>query len=284
MRLQHKGLPVDRRNGRNVADEIEIELVVERRVEHVGQGDHEQRVAVRRCMHDGFGRDVAACPGPVVDDERLAESIRQLLTQQPRDDVGRAAGRKTDENAHRPRRIGLRPSDARDSRQRGSTRGQMQEFAAGKFHGLPLCNVGDATLYSALILAARITFAHLAVSDLMTTANSSGELRDTSRPSCAIRSRTSACTAICTMSACTLLTTAAGVPAGANSPNQEVASKSGKPDSASVGSSEMNGERLSDVTARPRSLPSRTSGRIAPMFISVMVTRPLITSVRTAPR
>jgi ABC-type uncharacterized transport system substrate-binding protein len=27
MRLQHKGLPVDRRNGRNVADEIEIELV-----------------------------------------------------------------------------------------------------------------------------------------------------------------------------------------------------------------------------------------------------------------
>jgi len=88
--------------------------------------------------------------------------------------------------------------------------------------------------HSGLILAARITFAHLAVSDLMTTANSSGELRDASRPSCAIRSRTSACTAICTMSACTLLTTAAGVPAGANSPNQEMASKSGKPDSASV--------------------------------------------------
>src|SRR5262245_26369006 len=130
----------------------------------------------------------------------------------------------------------------------------MQDLpTVGKFHGLPLCNVGDAALYSALILAARITFAHLAVSDLMTTANSSGELRDTSRPSCAIRSRTSACSAICTMSACTLLTTAAGVPTGPNSPNQEMASKSGKPDSASVGSSEMIGERLSDVTARPRS-------------------------------
>jgi hypothetical protein len=51
----------------------------------------------------------------------------------------------------------------------------------------------------------------------------------------------SACSAICTMSACTLLTTAAGVPTGANSPNQEMASKSGKPDSASVGSSEMIG-------------------------------------------
>src|SRR6516165_566268 len=44
--------------------------------------------------------------------------------------------------------------------------------------------------HSGLMLAARITFAHLAVSDLMTTANSSGELRDASRPSCAIRSRT----------------------------------------------------------------------------------------------
>src|SRR5215472_9878144 len=42
--------------------------------------------------------------------------------------------------------------------------------------------------HSGLILAARITFAHLAVSDLMTTANSSGELTDASRPSCAIRS------------------------------------------------------------------------------------------------
>ena len=82
----------DARDRHDVADEIEIELVVERRVEHVGQGGHEQRVAVRRSMHDGFGRDVAACPGPVVDDERLAESIRQLLTQQPRDDGVRAAG------------------------------------------------------------------------------------------------------------------------------------------------------------------------------------------------
>src|SRR6516165_8595134 len=125
-------------------------------------------------------------------------------------------------DAHRPRGIRLCPSETRHSRKRGRARGQMQELSTGKFHGLPLCNVGDATLYSALILAARITFAHLAVSDLMTTANSSGELRDTSRPSCAILSRTSACTAICTMSACTLLTTAAGVPAGANSPNQEM--------------------------------------------------------------
>src|SRR5262245_17464444 len=247
--------------------------------------DQEKRVTVRGRTHDCLNANIGATTRPILNDECLPQTVRKPLAHQARDDVERTARRHRYDDVHRPCRIGLRPRNPRHGRQCGSTCGQMQKLSAvGKFHGLPLCNVGDATLYSALILTARITFAHLAVSDLMTTANSSGELRDTSRPSCAIRSRTSACSAICTMSACTLLTTAAGVPAGANSPNQEMASKSGKPDSASVGSSEMIGERLSDVTARPRSLPSRTSGRIAPMFISVMVTRPLITSVRTAPR
>ena len=51
---------------------------------------------------------------------------------------GRAAGRKTDDHAHRPRRIGLRPRDARHSRQRGSARGQMQKLSTvGKFHCEP---------------------------------------------------------------------------------------------------------------------------------------------------
>ena len=51
-----------------------------------------------------------------------------------------------------------------------------------------------------------------------------------------------------------------------------------------VGSSGMFGERVRAVMASPRSLPSRTVGRIAPAFWNVMVTRPPITSVKTAPR
>jgi hypothetical protein len=43
---------------------------------------------------------------------------------------------QTDLLAHRPRRIGLRPSNARDGRQRGSARCQMQKISAGKFHGV----------------------------------------------------------------------------------------------------------------------------------------------------
>ena len=50
-------------------------------------------------------------------------------------------GGKADDDAHRPRRIGLRPRDARHGRQRGSARGQMQKLSAGKFHGAPLLSI-----------------------------------------------------------------------------------------------------------------------------------------------
>ena len=50
--------------------------------------------------------------------------------------------RKADDDAHRPRRIGLRPCDTRDGRERGSARCQMQKLPAGKFHGVLLCCQG----------------------------------------------------------------------------------------------------------------------------------------------
>ena len=43
------------RDWRNVADEIEIELFVKRRVYRVRQADKQERIAVGRCPHDGFG-------------------------------------------------------------------------------------------------------------------------------------------------------------------------------------------------------------------------------------
>ena len=95
--------------------------------------DQQQRVAVRRRAHDRLGADIAAGARPVLDDEWLAEPLRQPLADQARDDVGAAAGGKADDDAHRPRRIGLRPRDARDGRQRGSARCQMQKSTAGKF-------------------------------------------------------------------------------------------------------------------------------------------------------
>jgi hypothetical protein len=74
-----------------------------------------------------------SCP-PVLDDKLLAKSLREPLTDQASDDVDAAAGWNADDNAHRPRWIGLRPSKARDSRERGSGRSHMQKLPAGKFH------------------------------------------------------------------------------------------------------------------------------------------------------
>src|SRR5262245_65141226 len=78
------------------------------------------RTAVDRYRPD----DLACAPG---------EQTRTLK-------IEHAARRERHDDAHRPRRIGLRPSDARYGRQRGSG-GQMQEFAEGKFHlNLPLAS------------------------------------------------------------------------------------------------------------------------------------------------
>src|SRR5262249_36350913 len=115
------------------------------------------------------------------------------------------------------RRLSERPGGKVPARARGLCE---HPIAAVECPDLTLSEFG--LTYSALILAARITFAHLAVSVLMTTANSSGELTDASRPSCAIRSRVSAFATIRSSSACTLLMMTTGVAVGANSPNQEM--------------------------------------------------------------
>ena len=69
-------------------------------------------MAVRGCLHDRLGADVAAAARPVLDDELLAKPLREPLTEQSREDIGPAASGNADDHAHRPRRIGLRPCEA----------------------------------------------------------------------------------------------------------------------------------------------------------------------------
>ena len=125
------------RNGDDVADEIESELVVERGVDRVRRACQEDRVAVRRRTHDRLGGDISGGARAVLSDEWLAEPLRQPLPDQACKDVIRAARSKADNDAHWPRRIGLRPGEARHRRQRGSACGQMQKISAGKFHSSP---------------------------------------------------------------------------------------------------------------------------------------------------
>src|SRR5262249_20040483 len=58
----------------------------------------------------------------------------EFLRKQAGRDVGSAPRREADDDAHRPRRIGLRPREPRHRRQRGSARGQREKISTGKFH------------------------------------------------------------------------------------------------------------------------------------------------------
>jgi hypothetical protein len=70
-----KRLADDACDRRDVTDEMEIEFVVERRVDRLCRGDHEQRVAIGGRAYDRLGTDVGTATGPVVDYELLAEPL-----------------------------------------------------------------------------------------------------------------------------------------------------------------------------------------------------------------
>jgi hypothetical protein len=80
------------RDGRDVLDEIEAELIPERRVNRVRCCDEKQRMAISRRPNDRLGPSILASPRPIPDDEGLTEPLRQPLSHQARKDVGRAAG------------------------------------------------------------------------------------------------------------------------------------------------------------------------------------------------
>ena len=64
--------------------------------------------------------------------------MRRIRSPCARAATGHAAGREADDDAHRPRWIGLCLRDTRYRRERGSARGQMQDLpTVGKFHFEP---------------------------------------------------------------------------------------------------------------------------------------------------
>jgi hypothetical protein len=98
---------------RDVSQQVERKVVEQRHVDRGGRRNEQQRVAVGRRVDHGLDGDIAAGPRLVFDHDRLAESLRQPRGHDPRDDIGPAAGRKSDDPAQRPRRIGLRAGATR---------------------------------------------------------------------------------------------------------------------------------------------------------------------------
>src|ERR1700746_1884034 len=64
-----------------------------------------------------LGGEIAGGADPVLDHELLPEALGEPLSHQARGEVAAAAGRKADDEPHRPRRITLPPSDAGSVRQ-----------------------------------------------------------------------------------------------------------------------------------------------------------------------
>src|SRR5262245_66612941 len=126
-----------RRDRSNIADEVVRKLFIDGRVDRQPDTDQKQGVTVRRRSHDLKRADIAATTRTILNDEMLSKPFRKQLTEQSRVDIVRAAGRKGNDDTHRPRGIGLRSCDMRRKRQRGSARGQMQKISAGKFHVEP---------------------------------------------------------------------------------------------------------------------------------------------------
>jgi hypothetical protein len=106
--FQDQRVLIDAADGRQIAREIEAEIGVEHPVDDIGIGEQQQRVAVWCGIDDGLGGDLLSLRALVLDHERPAEPLRQHLSGEPRDNVGGAAGWKTDQKAYRSRRIRYR--------------------------------------------------------------------------------------------------------------------------------------------------------------------------------
>ena len=103
-----------------------------------GRAEH-QGVAVRRRLGEDLRRDQAGVAWAVLDHHRLRHRFGELLRDDAREDVVRAAGGESDQHAQRALGKRLRVGVARNQRveeEREEKRGGSSDEAG---HGTPLC-------------------------------------------------------------------------------------------------------------------------------------------------
>src|SRR5262245_24342672 len=108
MHVQDERNAINAGDRRGVANEIELEIIVQGRIDRVRSIGEEKRLAVRGRAHRHFGRDIAGSTRPVIDEKLLTQTVRQPLSDQARDYVDLTASSKANDDAHRPRWIDLR--------------------------------------------------------------------------------------------------------------------------------------------------------------------------------
>ena len=111
----------DLRSARHIGNRQEVLLGIEGHFpvdvlvrRHDGAGGHEERIAVGWRLRRQLAPDVAACAAAIVHQDLLSPGLGELLRQQARHDIGRAARRKGHDDAHRLMgRSGRAPWDGR---------------------------------------------------------------------------------------------------------------------------------------------------------------------------
>src|SRR5262245_48320189 len=282
--LQHQRLTVDQRNARDVANEIESEIAIERGVDRVRNVGIQERISIGRRLHDDLGADIAPRARTVFNHERLAEAIRQGLRDQTRADIGRPARRIAHDQTHRPRRIGLRIGEARQHRQRGSTGGELKKLAAWECHGgsslaVLLTQASTTFRHSPLILAALISGPQSSNSLRSRAASASGLDAPTETPSGSNFDLMAGSPSTIAKSAFIRLMISSGVLAGTSNAYHPVTSKPGTPDSAMAGNSDAVGMRCAVVTAIPRTCPVRAACSKEAVVLNMESMRPAMRSL-----
>ena len=96
----------------NLVGQVAVEAIVDR----VRYRDEEQRVAVGRRSNCLGRADVSAAARSAIHDEGLPEPLREPLRDQPAVHIVGGARGESDNDPHRPRRVGLRVRYARHGR------------------------------------------------------------------------------------------------------------------------------------------------------------------------
>src|SRR5262252_805212 len=83
--------PLDNPNDRDVADEIEIQVVIESCIDCGSSIRAKKRIAIGWRAHDCFGGYVAGGACPVLDDKGLTQPLGERLAHQAYEDIRSAA-------------------------------------------------------------------------------------------------------------------------------------------------------------------------------------------------
>jgi hypothetical protein len=63
------------RDRRDVANEIETQIFIERRIDGISAGGTKERITIRKCFHNEFGTDIARRTRAVIDNDLFPKSL-----------------------------------------------------------------------------------------------------------------------------------------------------------------------------------------------------------------